>query len=41
VGVRDIVMDYAKHDGLRLGLEVITILIIAAYLGWTVQILWR
>jgi succinate dehydrogenase / fumarate reductase membrane anchor subunit len=41
VGVRDIVMDYAKHGGLRLGLEVITILILAAYLGWTVQILWR
>jgi succinate dehydrogenase / fumarate reductase membrane anchor subunit len=41
VGVRDILMDYAKHDGLRLGLQVITILIIAAYVGWTVQILWR
>ena len=41
VGVRDIVMDYARHDGLRLGLQVITILILAAYLGWTVQILWR
>jgi succinate dehydrogenase / fumarate reductase membrane anchor subunit len=41
VGVRDIVMDYAKHDGLRLGLYVITLLILASYLGWTVQILWR
>jgi succinate dehydrogenase / fumarate reductase membrane anchor subunit len=41
VGVRDIVMDYARHDGLRLGLQVITILVLAAYLGWTVQILWR
>ena len=41
VGVRDIVMDYAKPDGLRLGLQVITIVVIAAYLGWTVQILWR
>jgi succinate dehydrogenase / fumarate reductase membrane anchor subunit len=41
VGVRDIVMDYARHDGLRLGLQVLTILILAAYLGWTVQILWR
>jgi len=41
VGVRDILMDYAKDDGLRLGLEVITILMLAAYLGWTVQILWR
>jgi succinate dehydrogenase / fumarate reductase, membrane anchor subunit len=41
VGVRDIVMDYARHDGLRLGLQVVTILMLAAYLGWTVQILWR
>ena len=41
VGVRDILMDYAKHDGLRLALQVVTILILAAYLGWTVQILWR
>ena len=41
VGVRDILMDYAKHDGLRLTLEVITILVIAAYMAWTVQILWR
>jgi succinate dehydrogenase / fumarate reductase membrane anchor subunit len=41
VGVRDIVMDYAKHDGLRLGLEVIALLVLAGYLGWTVQILWR
>jgi succinate dehydrogenase / fumarate reductase, membrane anchor subunit len=41
VGVRDIVMDYVKHDGLRLAAQVVTILVIAAYLGWTVQILWR
>ena len=41
VGVRDIVMDYVKHDGLRLAAQVLTILVIAAYLGWTVQILWR
>ena len=41
VGVRDIVMDYIKPDGLRLGLEVLTILVLAAYVGWTVQVLWR
>jgi succinate dehydrogenase membrane anchor subunit len=41
VGMRDILMDYAKHDGLRLTLEVITILLLASYVGWTVQILWR
>lgn len=41
VGVRDILMDYARPDSLRLALEVITLLILASYLGWTVQILWR
>ncbi|MFN2645103.1 MAG: succinate dehydrogenase, hydrophobic membrane anchor protein [Burkholderiales bacterium] len=41
VGMRDILMDYAKHDGLRLTLEVLSILLIASYVGWTVQILWR
>jgi len=34
-------MDYIKPDGLRLTLEVVTILLLAAYLGWTVQVLWR
>ena len=41
VGVRDILMDYVQPDGLRLTLEVGTILLLAAYLGWTAQILWR
>ena len=41
VGVRDILMDYIKHDGLRLTLQVFTLLLLGAYLGWTVQILWR
>jgi len=41
VGVRDILMDYVKPDGLRLALQVMTLLTIAAYLGWTIQILWR
>lgn len=41
VGVRDILMDYVKPDGLRLGLEVVTLLLIASYMGWTIQILWR
>ncbi len=41
VGVRDILMDYVKPDGLRLALQVITLLLIAAYVGWAVQILWR
>ena len=41
VGARDIWMDYVKPDGLRLALQVSTILLVACYLGWTVQILWR
>ena len=41
VGVRDILMDYIKPDGLRLGMQIAALLTIAAYLGWTIQILWR
>jgi succinate dehydrogenase / fumarate reductase membrane anchor subunit len=41
VGVRDILMDYVKPDGLRLTLQVGTLLLLAVYLGWTIQILWR
>ena len=41
VGVRDILMDYIKPAGLRLALEVLVLLTIAAYAGWTIQILWR
>jgi succinate dehydrogenase / fumarate reductase membrane anchor subunit len=41
VGVRDILMDYIKPDGLRLTLQVCTLLVIASYVGWSIQILWR
>ena len=41
VGVRDILMDYIKPDGLRLSLQVGTLLVIASYVGWTIQILGR
>ena len=41
VGVRDILMDYVKPDGLRLTLQVFTLLLIAGYVGWAIQILWR
>jgi succinate dehydrogenase / fumarate reductase, membrane anchor subunit len=40
VGVRDILMDYVKPDGLRLTLQVVTLLRIAGYVGWAIQILW-
>jgi succinate dehydrogenase / fumarate reductase membrane anchor subunit len=41
VGVRDILMDYVKPDGLRLTLQVLVLLLIASYVGWAIQILWR
>ena len=41
VGVRDILMDYVKPVGVRLSLQVLVLLTIAGYLGWTIQILWR
>lgn len=41
VGVRDILMDYIKPVGLRFTLEMLVLLTIAGYLGWTIQILWR
>ena len=41
VGVRDILMDYVRPDGMRLALQVMTLLTIAGTLGWTIQILWR
>ncbi len=41
VGMRDILMDYVKPAGARLTLEVGVLLVIAGYLAWTIQILWR
>lgn len=41
VGMRDILMDYIKPTGLRLFMEICVLVLIAAYVGWTIQILWR
>ena len=41
VGMRDILMDYVKPTAVRLSLEVGVLLVLALYLGWTVQVLWR
>jgi succinate dehydrogenase / fumarate reductase membrane anchor subunit len=41
VGARDILMDYVKHDGLRLALQVLTVLLLAGYVSWAIEILWR
>jgi succinate dehydrogenase / fumarate reductase membrane anchor subunit len=40
VGVRDILMDYVKPTGLRLGLEIAVLLVLVGYAVWAVQILW-
>jgi len=41
VGMRDILMDYVKPTWLRLSLEIFTLVAIASYVAWTVQVLWR
>ena len=41
VGMRNICMDYVKAEGLRLTLQVVIPLVIASYIGWAIQILWR
>ncbi|MCW5636158.1 MAG: succinate dehydrogenase, hydrophobic membrane anchor protein [Rubrivivax sp.] len=41
VGMRDIWMDYVKPVGLRLVLEVATIVWLVGNAGWMVQVLWR
>jgi succinate dehydrogenase / fumarate reductase membrane anchor subunit len=40
VGMRDILMDYVKPTGWRLSLQVLVILALVAYAGWSLQILW-
>lgn len=40
VGMRNILMDYVKPTGVRLGLEVVVVLVLGGYAVWVVQILW-
>ncbi len=40
IGVRDILMDYIKPAGMRLLLETLAVIVLVAYLGWTLQLLW-
>lgn len=40
VGMRDIIMDYIKSDGLRLALYGVVVAALVVYAGWLVQILW-
>jgi succinate dehydrogenase / fumarate reductase, membrane anchor subunit len=41
VGMRDIWMDYIKPVGLRLALQVFTMVWLLACAGWGIQALWR
>ena len=41
VGVRDIWMDYVKPVGVRLLLQVFTIVWLLGCAGWAIQVLWR
>ncbi len=41
VGMRDIWMDYVHGVGLRLALQVATIVWLVGCIGWAVQVLWR
>ena len=40
IGIRDILMDYVKPTGVRLGLEIAVVLVLVGYAVWAVQILW-
>ena len=41
VGVRDIWMDYIKPVGLRLSLQIFTMVWLVSCTGWAIQVLWR
>ena len=41
IGMRDICMDYIKPVGIRLSLQVFSIVWLVACAGWAIQVLWR
>jgi len=41
VGIRDVLMDYVKAVGVKLALQVATIVWLVGCGGWAVQVLWR
>ena len=41
IGMRDIWMDYIKPVGLRLALQVFSIVWLVGCAGWAIQVLWR
>jgi succinate dehydrogenase / fumarate reductase membrane anchor subunit len=40
VGVRNILMDYAKPVSLRLALQVAVVCVLVGYAGWAIEVLW-
>ena len=41
VGMRDVFMDYVKPVGIRLVLQIFTIVWLVGCAGWAIQVLWR
>ena len=41
VGMRDVWMDYVKPLGIRLALQIFTIVWLVGCAGWSIQVLWR
>jgi succinate dehydrogenase / fumarate reductase membrane anchor subunit len=41
VGMRDVWMDYVKAVGVRLALQVFTLVWLVGCAGWAIQVLWR
>jgi succinate dehydrogenase / fumarate reductase membrane anchor subunit len=41
VGVRDVFMDYIKPVGIRLALQIFSIVWLVGCAGWSIQVLWR
>ena len=41
VGMRDVFMDYVKPVGIRLALQIFTIVWLTGCAGWAIQVLWR
>ena len=40
IGMRDILMDYIGSLAVRLALQVLVVLLLVAWAGWAIQILW-
>jgi succinate dehydrogenase / fumarate reductase membrane anchor subunit len=40
IGMRDIWMDYVKPVGLRMTLEVLTVMVLIGYAAWLIEVLW-